>query len=147
LLDGVVAPSPATITGLACSATVAGIVLDRLGDASAIAQVAADAQRGNTVCPGLALQATATTLTFPDTARGSVQLACERDCLYLVTLDDASGRPMVATRGALTGGGAATAISLPVAKLPTGSYRFDVRLVSRTNPGTITRSLSGPLAG
>jgi hypothetical protein len=147
LLDGVIAPSPSTITGLACSATVAGIVLDRLGDASAIAQVAADAQRGNTVCPGLALQATATTLTFPDTPRAPVQLACERDCLYLVTLDDASGRPMVATRGALTGGASATAISLPAAKLPAGSYRFDVRLVSRTNPGTITRTLSRPLAG
>ena len=147
LLDGVVTPSPATVTGLACSGTVAGIVLDRLSDASAIAQAAVDAQRGNTVCPGLALQATATTLTFPDTARGAVQLACERDCLYLVTLDDASGRPMVATRGALTGGASATAISLPAAKLPAGSYRFDVRLVSRTNPGSITRTLSGPLAG
>jgi hypothetical protein len=147
LLDGVVTPSPATVTGLACSGTVAGIVLDRLGDASAIAQAAVDAQRGNTVCPGLALQATATTLTFPDTTRGAVQLACERDCLYLVTLDDASGRPMVATRGALTGGGSATAISVPAAKLPVGSYRFDVRLVSRTNPGPITRTLSSPLAG
>ena len=96
---------------------------------------------------GPGAQATATTLTFPETVRGPVQLACERDCLYLVTLDDASGRPMVATRGALTGGASATAISLPAAKLPAGSYRFDVRLVSKTNPGTITRTLSSPLAG
>ena len=145
LLDGAVAPTAATITGFACSATVAGVILDRLADAPAISAAATDAQRGNAVCPGLALQATATTLTFPTTASEPVQLACERDCLYLITLDDSRGRPVVAARGALTGGAAPMAITLPAAKLAAGSYRFDVRLVSRTNPGTVTRTVRSPL--
>jgi len=145
LLDGGPAPTAATITTYACTGAVAGIVLDKLADATAISTVAADAQRGNAVCPGLALTATATTLTFPSAVSQPVQLACERDCLYLVTLDNAAGRPVAAARGALTGGAAPASVMLPVAKLPAGSYRFDVRLVSRTNPGTVTRTLSNPL--
>jgi hypothetical protein len=145
LLDGVVAPTPATITGYACSGGVAGIVLDRLSDVSAISAAATDAQRGNSVCPGVAQQVTATTLQFPSAANGAVQLACQRDCLYLVTLDDARGRPVVAARGALTGGAGPTAITLPSAKLASGGYRFDVRLVSRTNPGSVSRTVSPPV--
>jgi hypothetical protein len=143
LLDGVLAPTPATITSFACNGTVAGIVLDHLSDATPIAGVAADAQRGNAVCPGVALPAVATTLTFPATAGEPVQLACERDCLYLVTLDNAAGRPAAAARGVLTGGAPPTAIALP--SVPPGSYRFDVRLVSRTNPGAISRTVSPPV--
>jgi hypothetical protein len=146
LLDGVLAPTAGTVTGYACTGAVAGIVLDHLSDASPIAAAAADAQRGNAVCPGLALPVVATTLTFPGTASEPVQLACERDCLYLVTLEDARSRPVAATRGALTGGAAPAAIVLPVAKLPAGGYRFDVRLVSRTNPGAVARSVSSPVA-
>jgi hypothetical protein len=77
----------------------------------------------------------------------SVSINCNRDCLYLVTLDRADGRPVVAHRGSLTGGvaGRVTAISLPKAKLSAGTYQVDVRLVSRVNPGAVTRYVSPAL--
>jgi hypothetical protein len=74
-------------------------------------------------------------------------LDCNRDCLYLVTLDQADGRPVVARRGALEGtaAGHAQAIALPKSKLSPGMYKVDVRLVSRVNPGVVTRYVGPPL--
>ncbi|MGH3001583.1 MAG: hypothetical protein ACRDM1_02750, partial [Gaiellaceae bacterium] len=153
----------------ACSPNVSGVILDRLVDDPAapptgiyyasgnakvgtqtVAAAAADAQRGTTVCPGLASPATASTLTFPaqlsSRTATSVSLGCARDCLYLITLDDGSGRPVVATRGALAGGTAATAVTLPKAKLASGAYTVDVRLASQVNPGPVTRVVSPPIS-
>ena len=70
-----------------------------------------------------------------------------RDCVYLVTLDDASGKPVVASRGALRGGFPPAAITLPRTKLKPGTYRVDVRLVSQVNPGAVTQQLGPPLGG
>jgi hypothetical protein len=53
---------------------------------------------------------------------------------------------VVATRGALAGGAAPTAVVLPAAKLGAGPYRLDVRLVSQANPGTVTQLRSEPLS-
>jgi hypothetical protein len=72
----------------------------------------------------------------------SVTLGCDRDCLYLVALDRADGQPVAARRGSLNGGDPAKAITLPKRTLPPGGYRFDVRLVSRVGPGTVTRRQS-----
>lgn len=92
---------------------------------------------------------TATTLTFPTElappASGTVQLACDRDCLYLVTLTREDGTPVVARRGSLPGGVAPRAIGLPRTTLKPGSYRIDVRLVAQVNPGAVTRQTSPPL--
>jgi D-glucuronyl C5-epimerase C-terminus len=149
VLDGLLAPAPATITGAACTAALAGVILDNLTDATAIAAAAASAQRGLVVCPGMQMPVQTTALTYPDQlvsgAATPVQLGCERDCLYLVTLDDAAGRPVVATRGALRGGPAPSTVTLPSAKLAPGSYRIDVRLVSQVNPAPVLRQLSDPL--
>jgi hypothetical protein len=153
------------ITAAACSPNVAGVILDRLVDnpaasptglyyasgnardgVKAVATAAASAQRGVTVCPGLASPAAASAIAFPtEAASGTateIQLACVRNCLYLVTLDDAAGRPVVATRGELVGGAPAATVTLPKAKLVPGAYRVDVRLASQVNPGTVTRLLS-----
>src|SRR5262249_29962873 len=97
------------------------------------------------VCPGLAAQVAPTALDFPTetsyrttTRSWSVGLACSRDCLYLVTLDRAStGVPMLARRGSLTGGRPASTVLLPALRVPPGTYRFTVRLVSRVNPGPL----------
>jgi len=74
----------------------------------AVTTAAVNAQRGLVVCPGVQAPAFATTLTYPDQLvtgiENQVQLGCARDCLYLVTLDDSAGRPVVAARGALRGG-------------------------------------------
>ena len=68
-----------------------------------VAVAAAPAQRGTVICPGLASKAAASTLDFPKEleakAPAAVRLACARDCLYLITLDDARGRPVAARRG------------------------------------------------
>jgi hypothetical protein len=102
------------------------------------------------VCPGLAVPASASTLTFPDAldpqAPAGVTLGCTRDCLYLVTLDDASGKPIVARRGALRGGFPAVSVTLPQAKLKPATYRLDVRLINQVNPGPVAQQLSPPLA-
>ena len=74
-----------------------------------------------------------------------MQLACDRDCLYLVTLNDGSGRPVAANRGALRGGAAPAQITLPKTKLATGAYTFSVQLVAQVNPGSITKLESPPL--
>ena len=155
----------AAITAAACSPSVSAVILDRLvddpasaptgiyyasGDAkeglNAIAAAVANAQRGLTVCPGVAMAAAASTITFPTSlssaAATSTQLGCVRDCVYLVTLDDSAGRPVVATRGLLTGGAAPATVKLPQAKLAAGTYKVDVRLASQVNPGTVTRLVS-----
>ena len=76
----------------------------------------------------------------------SITLGCTRDCLFLVTLDDGSNRPVVAKRGALRGGFPPAQVTLPQAKLKSGAYRVDVRLVNQVNPGPVTQQLSPPLA-
>ena len=72
----------------------------------------------------------------------SVVIGCSRDCLYLVTLDRANGKPVVARRGALNGDDAAKTITLPERALRRGGYRVDVRLISRVDPGVVTRRRS-----
>ena len=177
VIDGLAAPTgPAqattyarAIAAVACSTTVGGVILDRLVDsadatiaptgvidatgsqkpaAAAVASAAAAAQRGLTVCPGLAAPVTATTLTFPAALTppepATVALACDRDCLYLATLVREDGTPVVATRGSLTGGVART-VGLPRTTLKPGAYRVDVRLVAQVNPGPVTRETSDPL--
>jgi hypothetical protein len=138
LLDGVAASDIP-----ACDPTVAGVIVD---DPSSVKQAVAAIQRGATVCPGVAVPAAASTLTFPATPSQPLTLGCVRDCLYLVTLDDASGRPVVATRGALRGGFAPQAITLPQTKLKPGTYRIDVRLVNQVNPGPAVQQKSPPLS-
>ena len=151
----------AAIQSASCLPDVSGVLLDRLVDAAqqatgvyyasgvakpsahAVAQAVRTVARGAVVCPGLAARVSPTTLTFPSRLSGSsaapVVLGCSRDCLYLVTLDRADGRPVVARRGVLTGGAGAETITLPKRKLQTGRYRLDVRLVGRVDPGAVTR--------
>jgi hypothetical protein len=96
------------------------------------------------VCPGTSAKVRPTTLTFPQelTSPASVTLGCDRDCLYLVTLDRPDGRPVAASRGSLPGGASAQTIALPSRKLAVGRYRLDVRLVSGVNPGPLTQRRS-----
>jgi hypothetical protein len=160
----------AAIEAASCSAGVAGVLLDRLVDdgsasepatglyyasghakpaAAAVKQAILTVAHGAAVCPGVAAPVTPTTLTFPaqlsSSSAASLVLGCSRDCLYLVTLDRADGRPVVAARGTLVGGDPATTITLPKRTLKPGSYRLDVRLVSRVGPGAVTRRLSAAL--
>lgn len=150
-----------------CASGVDGVVLDRLVDsgttsdpatglyyakdaakpsASAVAQEVASVARGAVVCPGLAARVTPTALTFPDSLAGTsataVTVGCDRDCLYLVSLLRANGRPVASARGSLRGGYPAATITLPGQRLAAGRYRLDVRLVSRVDPGPVTRRLS-----
>jgi hypothetical protein len=154
----------AAIEAASCRPDVSGVLLDRLVDdgaapesatglygasgdpkpsARAVGQAIRTVARGAVVCPGLAAAVTPTALTFPPqlsrATAASVVLGCSRDCLYLVSLDRADGRPVVAARGSLNGGGAARTVTLPKTKLPPGSYRLDVRLVSRVDPGGVKR--------
>jgi hypothetical protein len=149
------------VTGSACSPTVAGVVFDRLVDsatvptaptgllypggvakpaAASVSAAAAPAQRGTVVCPGLATPAAASTVTYPTSVTSGTpvafQLGCVRDCLYVATLVGADGRPVVARRGALTGGAAPVTVTLPKTSLGQASYTIDLRLASRVNPGT-----------
>jgi D-glucuronyl C5-epimerase C-terminus len=170
--EGAVSPATqaaayaAAIGAASCSPNVSGVLLDRLVDygaapepatglfyasghpkpsAVAVKKAIRAVGRGAVVCPGLARRVTATTLTFPQQLSGSsasVALACNRDCLYLVTLDRANGQPVVASNGTLKGGDAAKSITLPKRRLRPDGYRLDVRLVSRVNPGAVTRRLS-----
>jgi hypothetical protein len=158
------------IDAASCLPGVSGLLLDRLVDGGttpalttglydaggqakpsvvAVKQAVGAVARGAVVCPGLAAPVTPTTLTFPtqltSAAAASVTLGCSRDCLFLVTLDRANGRPVVARRGVLVGGTAAQTITLPKQKLPGGGYRLDVRLVSRFDPGAVLRVRSGLL--
>ncbi len=158
----------AAIEAASCLPGVSGVLLDRLVDAGAasapatglynasgaakpsaraVGQAIHTVVRGAAVCPGLAANVTPTALTFPAqlsrSAAASVVLGCSRDCLYLVTLDRADGRPVVAGRGSLSGGVAARTVTLPKRSLPSGRYRLDVRLVSRVDPGAVKRVRSG----
>jgi hypothetical protein len=167
LAGAVPPPTQAALYGTAvgaasCSPGVAGVLVDRLVDdgatpqpptglfyaggdpkpsAAAVRSAIASAARGAVVCPGTSAKVTPTTLTFPQdlTSAPSVTLGCNRDCLYLVTLDRADGRPVAASRGSLAGGASAQTITLPQRKLAAGRYRVDVRLVSSVNPGPLTR--------
>jgi hypothetical protein len=137
------------IESASCLPNVAGVLLDQLVDGAAatpVRQAIRNVARGAAVCPGVAVRVTPTALTLPDQLASStpvsVALGCNRDCLYLVTLDRASGQPVVALRGSLAGGAPAQTITLPGAKLRAGSYRVDVRLVSRVGPGAVTRERS-----
>jgi hypothetical protein len=152
VIDGAPPPYAAGIKTAACTQGVAGVVLDRLGDLTRAGVPAAtrDAQRGAFVCPGLTFEAQPFAIEYPD-ALGSapvvVSLACNRDCLYLVTLDRADGRPASASRGQLSGGtnSKPTPVALPKVKLTPGTYRVTVRLVSRVNPGAVTKYVGPPL--
>src|SRR5581483_10258478 len=100
---------------------------------------AADAEHGAVVCPGVAASVAASNVGYPSSLGGAVAVSfdCDRDCVYLVTLDRADGKPVVARRGAVAGG-RTTSVTLPKAKLAGGTYRVDVRLVARVNPGAVT---------
>jgi hypothetical protein len=149
LLDGVAAPYAQAITDTSCVPGIAGVVLDRLTDASlpAVKTAIGTAQRGASVCPGLATQVSATTLEYPTALANpaTMQLACDRDCLYLVTLNRADGSPVAARRGALRGGLPPAEVTLPKAKLIAGGYTLGVQLVAQVNPGAITKLESPPL--
>jgi hypothetical protein len=156
----------ATIESASCLPNVTGLLLDRLVDgvppapatglydatgapkpsAAAVKQAIRAVARGAVVCPGRATRVTPTTLTFPEqvtsSSAASIALACDRDCLYVVALDGADGKPVVASRGSLNGGDPAKTITLPRRALRPGGYRLDVRLVSRVGPGALTRRLS-----
>lgn len=150
LVDGLNPVSPAAVGSVACTPGVLGVLLDQLADVNAtgVRDALDSAQRGATVCPGLAAQVNATTLEYPATLTQpvSVTLACDRDCLYLVTLERADGTPIVAARDQLAGGAAPRTITLPTAKLAAGSYTIQVRLVARVNPGAVTTLASPPIA-
>jgi hypothetical protein len=160
----------AVLGAASCSPNVSGLLFDRLVDdgaqpepatglyyasgdpkpsAAAVGRTIREIDRGAVVCPGAAARVTPTTLTFPEqlgrTSRASITLACSRDCLYLVTLVGAGGRPLVAQRGALKGGYPPQTIALPRRTLSSGRYRVDVRLVSRVDPGAVTRKRSALL--
>jgi hypothetical protein len=150
VVDGAPLPFGSTIKSASCTPGIAGVLFDRVTDAArpALRATIAAARRGSFVCPGITADAQPLALEFPTTltpAPASLTLACNRDCLYLATLDDAAGRPVVAKRGQLDGGRLAR-ITLPNAKLAPGTYKLDVRLVARVNPGAMTRYLSDSLA-
>jgi hypothetical protein len=151
VIDGVPAPYATTLKTAACAPNVSAVLLDRLSDATrtGFRSTIETAERGAFVCPGATVDALPYEVQFPTalTQPVSVSLNCNRDCLYLVTLDRADGRPVVAHRGQLNGGPASplTAVALPRAKLAAGSYRVDVRIVARVNPGPVARYLSQPL--
>jgi hypothetical protein len=158
------------ISSTACSTTISAIVLDRLVDDNTFAEpttgivyaggepkpsaplvsaAAGPTQRGTVICPGLASRSGASTLRFPEeldpSASASVVLGCVRDCLYVITLTDGGGRPVSARRGTLTGGSRPIRLELPKVKLAGSSYRFDVRIVDRVNPGEVSRTTSESL--
>jgi hypothetical protein len=160
----------AGIGAASCSPSVSGLLLDRLIDddaepepatglyyasrhakpaAAAVKAAIRTVARGAVVCPGLSASITPTTLEFPDTlstsSAASVVLGCNRDCLYVATLDRTDGKPVVAARGTLNGGDPARTITLPKQKLRPGGYRLDVRLVSRVDPGAVTTRRSALL--
>ncbi|HEY2935621.1 MAG TPA: D-glucuronyl C5-epimerase family protein [Gaiellaceae bacterium] len=164
----------AALRATACQPTAAGVFLDRLVDGpeagqqdgvlradmspkaslAVLAPSLAQAQRGILlVCPGLAVPGAATSLTFPEqtsfaagTRAWSVQLACPRDSLYLVTLERArDGAPMLARRGAVRGGIVPTTVTLPALPVPAGTYRLTVRVVPQVNPGAILLQQSADL--
>jgi hypothetical protein len=152
VIDGAPLPYAAALKTAACAGDVSGVLFDRLSDATraGLRPTIGTAERGAFVCPGVTANALPFEIQYPTglTQPIAVSLNCNRDCLYLVTLDGADGRPVVANRGQLNGGPASplTKIRLPRAKLAPGTYRIDVRIVARVNPGAVTRDLGPPLA-
>jgi hypothetical protein len=148
VIDGAPAPFATALQTAACTPGVTGVLLDRLSDATraGLRPTISNAERGAFVCPGLTAEAVPFAVQYPTalTPPIAVSLNCNRDCLYLVTLDRADGRPVVARRGLIKGGPSSelTTITLPKAKLTAGAYKVDVRLVARVNPGPVTRYLS-----
>jgi hypothetical protein len=140
-------PLAAAVNDSACNPQVGGFTLDTTAVDSTTAAAIDAARRGIRVCPGLAAAAAAAAV-FPlqVVSRQSVsfQLSCVRDCLYLATLLAADGRPVVARRGSLRGGAAAT-VTLPPTTLGQATYTVDVRVVSRVNPGVLAELVSDPL--
>jgi len=153
IIDGAPVPYAAAITTAACTPGVTGVLLDRLADVTraALQSTIRTGQRGTFVCPGVNYEALPFSVRYPiDTSAPGpivVSLDCDRDCLYLVTLDRTDGRPVVALRGQFVGGvdGQFPALRLPRSKVPPGTYKVDVRLVSRVNPGAVTRYVGPPL--
>lgn len=152
-LDSSITPDgyAGAIEAASCLPNVEGVLLDQIVDGStpagaAVQQAIRTVARGGVVCPGVTAPVTPTALTFPQQLSSltpvSVVLGCSRDCLYLVSLDRAGGRPVVALRGSLEGGDPAQTITLSRRQLRSGAYRVDVRLVSRVGPGAVTRELS-----
>jgi hypothetical protein len=146
LLDS---PNVDALNAAACSTKIAGVVLDPATADTSVAAAAQAAARGTIVCPGIATAAATTALTFPTAVTSgvpvSLQLGCVHDCLYVVTLVGADGRPIVATRGALQGGAAPATVTLPKTTLGQASYTVDVRLANRINPGPAVDLASTPL--
>ena len=101
-------PMAAALKTAACAPGVSGVLLDRLSDATraGLSSAIATAQRGAFVCPGVTAEAQPFEIQYPDalTQPSPSSLNCNRDCLYLVTLDRADGRPVVARRGQINGG-------------------------------------------
>jgi hypothetical protein len=132
------------VRDLGCSPGVAAIVPAGPVAASTVAAV----EHGSVVCPGLAAVVTPA-VGFPDAlsppASAQVTLTCDRDCLYLATLERADGTPVVARRGAARAG-TPRVIGLPRTTLRRGTYRLEVRVVAQVNPGAVARQLSPPLA-
>jgi hypothetical protein len=151
LIDGAPAPFAAALKTAACAAGVSGVLLERLSDATraGLGSAITTAERGAFVCPGVTAEAQPFEIQYPTalTQPLAVSLNCNRDCLYLITLDRADGRPVVARRGQINGGPSSpvTRLRLPRAKLAPGTYRFDVRVVARVNPGPVAQYLSTPL--
>jgi hypothetical protein len=151
IVDGLHPITPAAVGTVACTPDVAGVVLDALTDVNAtgVRDALTLAQRGAIVCPGFTPQVQAPFFDWkPATAEPrSIVLGCDRDCLYLVTLERANGNPVVARRGELQGGAAAATIALPKTKLTAGGYVVRVRLVARVNPSVVTTLSSPPFPG
>jgi hypothetical protein len=142
-------PSAATVTAQTCAGTVTGLALDPTATDAATTSAVTALVRGTVVCPGLATTPTPTVEFPPGVTSGTpatLQLACAHDCLYVATLVGADGRAVVATRGSLTGGAAATTVSLPKTQLGQASYTLDLRVVSTVNPGRVLQLASPPLA-
>jgi D-glucuronyl C5-epimerase C-terminus len=146
LVDGLPTPYAANTASLACVPSVSGVVLDQLADAVRAQAALAAMQRGSVVCPGVSSHASASRLEFPDSLAQPVtlQLACDRDCLYLAELDRSDGKPVVARRGALAGG-VTSSVALPKAKLKQGTYTIVVRLIAQVNPGDVSTMQSPAL--
>jgi len=152
VIDGAPAPYDASLKTAACTPDVSAVLFDRLTDATraGLRSTIGTAERGAFVCPGVTAEAQPFQVQYPTelTQPIAVSLNCNRDCLYLVTLDHADGRPVVAHRGQIAGGPSSplTKVTLPRAKLAAGTYRIDVRIVARINPGAVTRYVSAPMA-
>lgn len=151
VIDGAPTPYATTLKTTACAPDVSAVLFDRLSDATraGLRSTISTAERGGFVCPGLTAEALPFEVQYPAalTQPIAVSLNCNRDCLYLVTLDRTDGRPVVAHRGQIDGGPSSPLrkVVLPRAKLAAGSYRIDIRIVARVNPGPVARYLSPPL--